>query len=147
MRPAKTQISPGIRPVWSESLLSAWRKLGSLATHWVHSKDSDQTGRMPRLIWVFGGRTDILLVLSRDGSYNNNLLQYFFLWTRSNRKWHYLLNVPCMLTANYKLIVQPMLQLFKKVIFLVYFPWSYCYCQNSCSSTVLPVALKWASSR
>ena len=38
--------------VWSESSLSAWRKLGSLATHWAHSEDSGQTGRMPRLIWV-----------------------------------------------------------------------------------------------
>ena len=44
-------------PGWSESSLSAWRKLGSLATHWAHSKDSDQTGQMPRLIWVFAGRT------------------------------------------------------------------------------------------
>ena len=33
VRPAKTQISLGIRPVWSESSLSAWRKLWSLATH------------------------------------------------------------------------------------------------------------------
>ena len=57
MRPAKTQLSLGIRPVWSESSLFAWRKFGSLATHWVHSEDSDQTGRMPRLIWVFAGRT------------------------------------------------------------------------------------------
>ena len=71
VRPAKTQINLGIRPVWSESLLSAWRKLGSLATHWLHSEDSDQTGRMPRLIWVFAGRTVILLVLSRGGSYVN----------------------------------------------------------------------------
>ena len=55
--PAKTQISLGIRPVWSKSSLSAWRSLGSLAIHWAHSKDSDQTGRMPRLIWVFAGRT------------------------------------------------------------------------------------------
>ena len=47
----------GMRPVWSESSLSAWRKLGSLATHWTHSEDADQTGRMPRLIWVFTGRT------------------------------------------------------------------------------------------
>ena len=54
---ANTQISLGIRPVWSESSLSAWRKLGSLATHWAHSKDSDQTGWMPRLIWVFAGCT------------------------------------------------------------------------------------------
>ena len=69
VRPAKTQISLGIRPVWSESSLSTWRKLGSLATHWVHSEDSDQTGRMPRLIWVFAGRTLILLVLSCRGSF------------------------------------------------------------------------------
>ena len=57
VRPVKTQISLGIRPVWSESSLSTWRKLGSLATHCAHKKDSDQTGRMPRLIWVFTGRT------------------------------------------------------------------------------------------
>ena len=63
------QISLGIRPVWSESSLSAWRKLESLATHWVHSKDSDQTGRMPRLIWVFAGRTLILWVFLCRGSY------------------------------------------------------------------------------
>ena len=65
--PAKTQISLGIRPVWSASSL-AWRKLGSLATNWAHSEDSDQTGGMPRLIWVFAGRTATLLVLSCRGS-------------------------------------------------------------------------------
>ena len=43
LRPAKTQISLGIRPVWPESPLSAWRNLGSLATLWAHSEDSDQT--------------------------------------------------------------------------------------------------------
>ena len=57
VRPVKTQISLGIRPVWSESSLSAWRKFGSLATHWAHSEDTDQTGRMPRLVWVFAGRS------------------------------------------------------------------------------------------
>ena len=67
VRPAKTQTSLGICQVWSESSLSAWRKLGSLSTHWAHSKDSDQTGWMPRLIWVFAGCTVILLVLSRSG--------------------------------------------------------------------------------
>ena len=46
VRPAKTRISLGIRPVRSESSLSAWRKLGSLA--------------MPRLIWVFAGSTVIV---------------------------------------------------------------------------------------
>ena len=55
--PTKTPISLGIRPVWSESSLSAWRKLRPLGTHSAHSEDSDQTGRMPRLIWVFAGRT------------------------------------------------------------------------------------------
>ena len=68
MRPAKTQISMGIRPVWSESLLPTWRKLGSLTTQRAHSEDSDQTGRVPRLIWVFAGRTVILLVLSWGSS-------------------------------------------------------------------------------
>ena len=57
VRPANTQISLGIRPVWSESSLCAWRNLEFLATHWAHSEDSDQAGRMPRLIWVFAGRT------------------------------------------------------------------------------------------
>ena len=33
-----------------------WDNLFS-ATYWAHSKDSDQTGWMPRLIWVFAGRT------------------------------------------------------------------------------------------
>ena len=38
MGPAKTQIS------WSESSLSAWGKIMSLATHKAHSEDFDQTG-------------------------------------------------------------------------------------------------------
>ena len=54
---AQSEISLGIRPVWSESSLSARRNIGSSATHLTHSKDSDQTGRIPRLIWVFSGRT------------------------------------------------------------------------------------------
>ena len=57
VRPAKAQISLGIRPVWSKS---------SLCVQWVaedpsflhaDSEDSDQTGRMPRLIWIFARRT------------------------------------------------------------------------------------------
>ena len=39
VHPAKTQISPGIRPVWSESSLSALRNSGSSATHWAHNED------------------------------------------------------------------------------------------------------------
>ena len=55
-----------LRSAWAsaqsdQSSLSAWRKIGSLATQWAHSEDSDQIGRMPRLIWVFAGRTDHLV--------------------------------------------------------------------------------------
>ena len=63
------------RRLRSESSLSAWRNLGSLATHWAHSKDTNQTGRMPRLIWVFAGRIVTLLVLSCRGSFVNE--QYY----------------------------------------------------------------------
>ena len=69
VRPAKTQISLGIRPVWSES---------SLCAQWIakdprflnaDSDDSGQTGRMPRLIWVCARRRATLLVLSCRGSF------------------------------------------------------------------------------
>ena len=58
-----------LRSAWAsaqsdQSSLSEWRKVGPLATHWTHSEGSDQTGRMHRLIWVFAGRTVILLVLT-----------------------------------------------------------------------------------
>ena len=83
--PSEDSDQPGHPSLWSESSLSAWRKFGSLATLWAHSEDSDQTGRMPRLIWVFAGRTVILfagrtvilLVLSWGGSYdkeNNKMM-------------------------------------------------------------------------
>ena len=47
VHPAKTQMSQGIRPVWSESSLSAWRKLGSLATERT-AKTLIRLGRCPR---------------------------------------------------------------------------------------------------
>ena len=55
--PVKTQISLGIHPVWSESSLCT--QLVAKDPSFLHadSEDSDQTGRMPRLIWVFTGRT------------------------------------------------------------------------------------------
>ena len=57
VRPAKTQISLGIRPVWSESSLCAqWVAKDPSFLH-ADSEDSDQIGRMPRLIWVVTGRT------------------------------------------------------------------------------------------
>ena len=59
-------------------LLSAWRKLGSLVTHWADSEDSDQTGQMLRLIWVFAGHTAILLVLSCHGSFVLSTIPHHF---------------------------------------------------------------------
>ena len=57
VRPAKTQISLSIRSVWSESSLCAkWVARDPSFLH-ADSEDSDQTGRMPRLIGVFAGRT------------------------------------------------------------------------------------------
>ena len=57
VRPAKTRINLGIRSVWSESSLCS--QLVTKDPSFLHadSEDSDQTGRMPRLIWVFAGRT------------------------------------------------------------------------------------------
>ena len=56
MRPAKTQISGGVRPVWSESSLCAQWVAKYPSFNHADSEDSDQIGRMPRLIWVFAGR-------------------------------------------------------------------------------------------
>ena len=63
--PAKTQISLGIRPVWSESSLCAQCVAQDPMFLHADSEDSDQTGP---LIWVFAGRTHSLLVLSCRGS-------------------------------------------------------------------------------
>ena len=54
VRPAKTQISLG---GWSESSQCAqWVAKDPSFLH-ADSEDSDQTGRIPRLIWVFAGRS------------------------------------------------------------------------------------------
>ena len=68
LRQAKTQISLGIRPVWSEFSLSAWRKLSSLATHWAHSEDWSDPADAQADLRAFAGCTVILLVLSWGGS-------------------------------------------------------------------------------
>ena len=71
VRPAKTQISLGIRPVWSVFAVRM-KKAWVLSYPLSASEDSDQTGRMPRLIWVFAGRTVPLLVLSCRGSFETS---------------------------------------------------------------------------
>ena len=71
VRPSKTRISLGILPVWSESSLRAkWVAKDPMFLK-ADSEDSDQTGRMPRLIWVFAGRTCHFVDLSWGGSNNN----------------------------------------------------------------------------
>ena len=57
MRPAETQISLGIHPVWSESSLCTQWVAKELSFLHADSEDSDQTRGMPRLIWVFARRT------------------------------------------------------------------------------------------
>ena len=65
VRPAKTQISLGIRPAWSESLLCVqWVAKDPRFLH-ADSEDSDQTGRMPRLIWVLAGRSHFVCFVVR----------------------------------------------------------------------------------
>ena len=157
MRPAKTQISLGIRPVWSESSPSAWRNLGSLTTRWAHSEDSDQTGRMPRLIWVFVGRTLILLVLSCRGSDSlfciSNLHQsqinkdsIFCPWIRRNAFPHKTRilggNHDFLTSSNYDRKTENTSSLFEKTFCCIYFLYNtlyvlYSICvELSCSSRI-----------
>ena len=63
--PSEDTDQLGIRPVWSESSLSAWQNIGSSATHWAHWEDSDQTGWSEASL----GAQIILLVLSQGGSF------------------------------------------------------------------------------
>ena len=55
--PSRDSDQPGHPPVWSESLLCAQWLVKDPVFLYVDSKDSDQTGRMPRLIWAFAGCT------------------------------------------------------------------------------------------
>ena len=55
VHPAKTQISLGVRPVWSESSLCAQWVAKDPSFLRADSKGSDQIGRMPKLTWVFDG--------------------------------------------------------------------------------------------
>ena len=71
VHPAKTQISLSICQVWSESLLSAWRKLGSLATIERTAKTLIRLGECPGWPESSLGAKVILLVLSWGGSFNH----------------------------------------------------------------------------
>ena len=59
--PAKTQISLCISPVWQGFLsILLWIDWRMWKAHAI-SEDSDQTARMRRLIWVFAGRTSLIV--------------------------------------------------------------------------------------
>ena len=56
VHPAKTQISLGIRPVWSIFTVYSVGGWGPKVSS-CGQRRLDQTGQMPRLIWVFAGCT------------------------------------------------------------------------------------------
>ena len=62
VRQTKTKINLGIRPVRSESSLSAWRNLGSLATHWTHCEDWSAWAKgILSLRWAHGHFVDYVM--------------------------------------------------------------------------------------
>ena len=133
VRPAKTRISLGIRPVWAESLLcTQWVAKGPRFLH-ADSKDSDQTGRMPRLIWVFAGWTLTLLVLSCCGSdvFFINCL-YFRLQGLSSKL--YLLPSFILRVDTYRLI-EPVKRLLAWVSFYYSLAQSLCNHTSQCKHT------------
>ena len=71
----------------SESSLSAWGKLGFLPTQWAHRDDSDQTGRMRRVIWVFAGRTVFCWFCHEAAhiyvSVYHNAINFNYMWNNS----------------------------------------------------------------
>ena len=101
VRPTKTQISLGIHPVWSESSLSAWRHLGSLATPWAQVKTLIRLGGCPGWSESSLGAHVILLVLSWGGSYLGCITPWW--------------NQTC---SNFRIITAIFLQVFKFSVFL-----------------------------
>ena len=75
-RPAKTQISLGSRPVWSESSLSAWRNIGFLAIQWAYSEDwwdradaqADLSLRCAHRSFCWFCQAYVILVTNHNGS-------------------------------------------------------------------------------
>ena len=125
-RPAKTQISP----VWSKSPLCAqWVAKDPRFLH-ADSEDSDQTGRMPKLIWVFAGRTLILFVLSCRGS----IISYVTIWIES--AWCLALSHTCMETFEMLPVI---------LFYFFLFSWRLCcFCYVCLLFGVLVVICIWS---
>ena len=62
--PVKTQVSLGIHPVWSESLLCAQGVAKNPSFFHADSEDSDQPGHLPSLIRIFTVRVKKPWVIS-----------------------------------------------------------------------------------
>ena len=84
VRPAKIQISLGICPVWSESSLCTQCVAKDPMLLYADSEDSDHP---PSLIWVFAGRTAILLVLSCRGSYTLGPKYPRYMYTQTYKQY------------------------------------------------------------
>ena len=65
--PSEDSDQPGHPPSLTRDFAVHMRK-PSVLSYPLSARKDDQTWRMPGLIWVFAGRTVILLVLSRGGS-------------------------------------------------------------------------------
>ena len=81
VHPAKTQISLGIHPVWSESSQCAVRVAKDSNCLQVDSKVSNQTGQLPRLR-VFAGRTSFCR-FCRVAAQMEFFTHFFPLWQHS----------------------------------------------------------------
>ena len=78
-KPTKWHVrSTKIRISLGRILAVRVKKAWVICYHWAHIKDPDRTGRMPKLIRVFTGRTNpFLLVLSLDGT---NMFGWYEEW-------------------------------------------------------------------
>ena len=112
VRPAKTQISMGIHSVWLESLLCAqWVAKAPSFLH-ADSEDSDQTGRMPRLILVFAGRTChfvgfVMSWLFFNGYYLNLCQRCFCFSPMQSRMFEQSLETSLMRITENKMFLSP----------------------------------------
>ena len=95
-----------IRSVWSETLLSAWRSTGSLATHWVISLI--RLGRCQGCSESSLGQHIILLILSCCGSNKKSLLPDLIISSFMTQfPWHDIQDTyyPTHLTKSYWLAI------------------------------------------
>ena len=95
VRPAKTQISLGIRVFAVCSMAKDPSFLNA------DSEDSNQTGQMPRLIWDFAGRSDFVGFVMRRLKYIwLTLNRELFLWLLYNHANNFVFQIFYMFTTD-----------------------------------------------